>query len=379
MIPGPIMQAGRSVRLVVALSLTFVILYSFYLGWPQIPSQVLSSSKTSSPPPSEATRPATGDADTSSWYDTDPTPDRPWSSDPKSRPPNSEISGYNIPEKVWHSAKFDNITDQQREWTDSWKAMNPSCRQELLNDEAGAAFVRSHYYETRPDIVEVYEQIPIPIFRADLLRYLIVLAEGGIWSDLDVTCEKPIADWVPEEHKREKISMVVGIEWDFEWRGPDKQVASQFCNWAFMAEPWSRHLLTVVNSVIDKLKEIASSNGVSVRGITLDMLPVDVVDVTGPKIMTIAILKSLSEMLGRPVDDRDFAHTKTPKLVGDVLILPGAAFAAQNNGFPQDQGDVFVSHHYEGSWKEADAAAKERKKQQQEQQRKQQEEQQIPA
>ncbi|PLN78679.1 hypothetical protein BDW42DRAFT_174366 [Aspergillus taichungensis] len=364
------MQTGRLLRLAVALSISFVILYSVYLGWPQIPSRFFSSTKPSPGPTNPPERPA--------WDDASALGDS-WHGDPKNRLPNAQTSHYNIPDKVWHSAKTDNITDDQRGWIDSWKTMNPSCRQELLDDPTSEEFVRSHFQELRPDIIEVYEQIPIPILRADLLRYLIVLAEGGIWSDLDVTCEKPLAEWVPEEYKGEKISMVVGIEWDFDWRGPERQVASQFCNWVFMAEPWSRHLMMVVNAVVDKLKQIASSEGIPIGGITLDMLPVDVVDVTGPKIMTIDILKSLAEMLGRPVDDRDFAHTKTPKLVGDVLILPGAAFAAQNNGFPQDQGDVFVSHHYEGSWKEADAAAKERKKQQQEQQQKQQEEQQTPA
>jgi hypothetical protein len=62
------------------------------------------------------------------------------------------------------------------------------------------------------------------------------------------------------------------------------------------------------------------------------------------------------------VDDRDFSGIKHPKLVGDVLIMPGVSFAAAQNGYPKDQGDALVSHHYEGSWKQADAEAKERKK-----------------
>jgi mannosyltransferase OCH1-like enzyme len=335
----------RSMRLVVAAIFAVVLFYSFYEGWSPVhaglPSPETSSEKT-----------ATGDI-----ISTPPTsPKDALSSELKS------TSINNIPDKVWHSAKDDNLSEQQQEWINSWAVANPSCRLEFLTDSSAREFVRAHYYKTRPDIVEVYEALPIPILRADLLRYLIILAEGGYWSDLDVTAEKPAADWVPLEYKDKNIDMIVGLEFDFEWRGPGTEVASQFCNWVFTAQPSSRNLQVIVNAVITKIKGIAESNNVPISGIKLEMLS-DVVNVTGPKIMTIAILESLEQLLGRPVDDRDFSGIKHPKLVGDVLIMPGVSFAAGQNGYPTDQGDALVTHHYEGSWKQADAEAKERKKQ----------------
>ncbi|KAH8692353.1 hypothetical protein BGW36DRAFT_387449 [Talaromyces proteolyticus] len=274
----------------------------------------------------------------------------------------SAISG--IPKKVWQTAKVNTLSEDQRGWSNSWTEKNPSFRLELLTDRSSETFVRTHYLQARPDIVEVYEALLIPILRADLLRYLMVLAEGGVWSDLDATCDKEVLQWVPAEYRHHKIDMIVGLEFDFEWRGEGTQVASQFTNWVFAAQPSSRNLQIVVDAVVDMIKDIAWSNGVPVAGLTMDMLPIDVVDVTGPKIMTIQILKSLGQLLGRPVDDRDFSGIKQPKLIGDVLIMPGNAFAAIQNGFPDDQGDILVTHHYEGSWKQADAEAKERKKQQ---------------
>lgn len=276
--------------------------------------------------------------------------------------PDTSIS--HIPDKVWHSAKNHHVTDTQRTWINSWTDKNPTHREELLTDDSGEAFVQAHYQQTRPEIVEVYKALQIPILRADLLRYLIVLIEGGIWSDLDVTCDKPVIDWVPPEYKDRDIDMIVGLEFDFDWRGPGTEVASQFCNWAFAARPSSRNLQVVVDSVIKVLKDIARTNGVQISGITLEMLP-DVVNVTGPKIMTIALLESLGQLLGREVDDRDFSGIKHPKLVGDLLIMPGVSFAAGQNGYPKDQGDALVTHHYEGSWKQADAEAKDRKKEKQ--------------
>ncbi|PYI12675.1 hypothetical protein BO78DRAFT_392490 [Aspergillus sclerotiicarbonarius CBS 121057] len=287
---------------------------------------------------------------------------RPVSSAPSGDVVGGAISG--IADKVWQSAKTTHLTDDQHDWIDSWLAKNPSFRYELLTDASALTFVRTHY-AMRPDIIEVYETLPIPILRADLLRYLLVLAEGGVWSDLDVTCDKAVADWVPEEYRDEKIEMIVGLEFDFEWRGEGTPIASQFCNWVFAAPPSSRALQVVVDAVVAKIKEIAAMNRVSIKDLTLEMLPIDVVDVTGPKIMTIAVLESLHQLLGRTVDDRDFHAIKKPKLIGDVLIMPGVAFAAAQNGYPSDQGDALVTHHYAGSWKEADAEAKEKKKQKQ--------------
>lgn len=307
---------------------------------------------------------ATGDAGSAP-----PTLQTPDSSPSKSKfhYSNTNTSILNIPDKVWHSAKTDDISETQRKWVNSWSSTTPECRQELLTDRSGEAFVRAYYQETRPDIVEVIETLPISILRADLLRYLIVLAEGGYWSDLDVTLEKPLSDWVPAEYKDQNIDMIVGLEFDFGYRGPEAEIASQFCNWVFAAQPSSRNLLVVVNAVIAKLKEIAKANNVSIAGIKLEMLS-DVVNVTGPKIMTIAIMESLKQLLNRTVDDRDFSGIKHPKLVGDVLIMPGVSFAAAQNAYPKDQGDALVTHHYEGSWKQEDAEAKERKKQKEQQQ-----------
>ncbi|KAJ6169448.1 hypothetical protein N7497_002291 [Penicillium chrysogenum] len=294
-------------------------------------------------------------------------PEKPSASD--SHPTPSAAPIYTLPDKVWH--KSDNLSENQREWTGSWTNKNPSLRQELLTDRSTEAFVRAHYFKTRPDIVEVYEALSIAILRADLFRYLVVLAEGGIWGDLDTTCEKEVSEWVPLEYRNEDIDMIVGLEFDFEWRGPGTEVASQFCNWVFVGRKNSRNLQVIVDTVINQLKDIARANAVGIEGITWEMLP-DVVNVTGPKIMTIAIMQSLEQLLGRPVDDRDYAHITRPKLVGDVLIMPGVSFAALQNKNPTDQGDPLVTHHYEGLWKKEQVQAKERKKQKEEQERQQQ-------
>ncbi|KAF7718508.1 Alpha-1,6-mannosyltransferase [Penicillium ucsense] len=361
------LMAARGFRIVVAAVLTLVLFHFVYvqnsLNW--------RSSKTSTTRPSHSgpvqiiadDAVATSPIPPTSTEAAEPT-SQPHPSHLPELPPlphNVKTAIAQIPDKVWHSAKTHHVSENQLAWINSWTDVNPAHREELLTDASGEAFVEAHYQHTRPDIVEVYKELRIPILKADLLRYLAVLAEGGIWSDLDVSCDKAVADWVPPEYQDQKIDMIVGLEFDLDWRGPGTEVASQFCNWAFAARPSSRNLQVVVDTVIRVLKDIAHTNHVGISGIILEMLS-DVVNVTGPKIMTVALMDSLTQLLGREVDDRDFAHIKHPKLVGDLLIMPGVSFAALQNGNPKDQGDALVSHHYEGSWKQADAEAKERKK-----------------
>jgi hypothetical protein len=116
---------------------------------------------------------------------------------------------------------------------------------------------------------------------------------------------------VPPEYRDHEIDMIVGLEFDIEWRGPGTQVASQFTNWVFAARLSSHNLKVVVDAVVETIKDSARSNRVSIAELTLVMLPIDVVNVTGPKIMTIQILKSPGQLLGRTVDDRDFSGSST--------------------------------------------------------------------
>ncbi|KAJ5787185.1 CAZyme family GT32 [Penicillium paradoxum] len=353
------MKNSRTLRVGVALLIPFMF-FCYMCIFGSIP-QFIPDSTTTLPQSSEvATTTTVGHASTVPLIESS-------ISDPTTHIIASATPIYTIPDKVWHSAKSDNITHNQREWIGSWTKKNPSLRQELLTDQSAEAFVRAHFHKVRPDIVEVYLALQIPILRADLFRYLVVLAEGGIWGDLDVTCEKEVAEWVPTEYQNQSIDLIVGLEFDAEWQGSGTTVASQFSNWVFVGRQSSRNLRFVVDVVIKKLRDIALANAVGIEGVTLEMIS-DVVDVTGPKIMTVAIVESLGQFLGRTVDDRDFSGIKQPKLVGDVLIMPGVSFAALQNGNPTDQGDVLATHHYEGSWKKEAAEAKERQKQKEAQQ-----------
>lgn len=113
----------------------------------------------------------------------------------------------------------------------------------------------------------------------------------------------------------------------------------------------------VIDKVVAGIYVVAKKNNVDIQHLELWMFD-DVVNVSGPKMMTIGIVESLSETLNQVVDDRMISNAKEPRLVGDVLVMPNNAFAALQAGYPTDQGPVLVTHHYAGSWKPASDAAK---------------------
>lgn len=193
--------------------------------------------------------------------------------------------------------------------------------------------------------MENFLAISIPIVKADLLRYLVLYEQGGIWNDLDVSCEAPIDEWIPEQYKT-NAHVVVGMEFDADdWE-------RQFASWTIMARPESPHLLTVIEDTLEGLLQKADELKVGIQHLKLDMID-DVVDISGPQRMTRSILQSLSNMLGQSVDWKDISHVSEPRLIGDVLVLPDYAFADAMNQIYGDKksGRRLVAHHYAGSWK----------------------------
>ncbi|KAA8568935.1 hypothetical protein EYC84_007911 [Monilinia fructicola] len=253
-----------------------------------------------------------------------------------------------FPQKIWYKAGPQGVSDEAKRFRNHCLNISPGYQSEILTDALADEYIWK-WFSHRPDILNTYFSLSVPILRADLLRYLILYAYGGVWFDLDVSCEKvPIQKWVLEEY-RDAANLVVGLEFDCAWQD-DGYLYSQFASWTIMAKPGSPHLMQVIDDILAEFSEIAQRNNVTIDGVQLSMIN-DVVDSTGPKRMTLGIVKSLNGVLGRELDDRDVGELRSARLIHDVLILPANAFAGIQNGFAKDKGTVLVNHHYAGTWK----------------------------
>ncbi|KAJ5963868.1 uncharacterized protein N7479_003744 [Penicillium vulpinum] len=252
-----------------------------------------------------------------------------------------------IPEKIWYKVGPKGLNDQSHEWMDDCLHKNPAHSARIMTDLTGDQFV-SQKFDYRPDIVEAYLALTVPILKADFLRYLLLFAEGGIWSDLDVSCgDVPIREWIPET-MRAKAGLVVGWEFDVGW---GDSFIRQFESWMIMAAPGSPHMLMVIDDIMHAIHQKTEEYGVPVSELTLDMTG-DVIDFTGPRRLTRGILKSLELARNEVVDMASISNLLEPVLIEDVLILPGYSFAATSNNYGNETtGPSLVQHHYAGSWK----------------------------
>ena len=101
-----------------------------------------------------------------------------------------------------------------------------------------AEILVSLLYGTVPQIIEAYSALPLPILKADYFRYLILLARGGIYADIDTEALKPAHQWLPETSPANTVGLIVGIEADptrDDWNlWYSRRI--QFCQWVMRSK-----------------------------------------------------------------------------------------------------------------------------------------------
>ncbi len=75
----------------------------------------------------------------------------------------------------------------------SWLDKNPSYDYRFYDDDDHFRFLRQHF---EPRVVEAYGKITEGAFRADLWRYCILYAFGGVYADIDTICVTPLDELI---------------------------------------------------------------------------------------------------------------------------------------------------------------------------------------
>jgi alpha 1,6-mannosyltransferase len=189
-------------------------------------------------------------------------------------------------------------------------------------DEGATDFVFENFRH-RPSIVQFWSDLQQVVLKADMIRYLAMLARGGVYSDIDTSCLVPIDDWIPADLRNETINAVVGIEYDdTTYRMFVRPIS--FNQWTLMAKPGHALFETAVRRVMSNLEYVARRKRVQLRELKLEKM--EVLEATGPGMITDAVLEVLKDHVEHVGWDT-FHLMKKPKIFGDVLILPVRAFA----------------------------------------------------
>lgn len=115
------------------------------------------------------------------------------------------FEGARFPRKIWQTWKTDPYSFEERDFNTAktWTVRNPEYRYEVLTDNNDLAYVEDKFGPNgfdRSDIVDMYRTVNATIIKADLLRYLIMYAEGGVYADIDVEDLRPVHKFIPERY-----------------------------------------------------------------------------------------------------------------------------------------------------------------------------------
>jgi len=267
---------------------------------------------------------------------------------------NASLANPQFPRKIWQTSKMSpaGLEADDRKSILSWVKINQKHRYEIITQYSAESYVRDKFAHWH-DIAEIFMDLQDPILRADLIRYLVLLADGGVYSDIDTMSLKPIDDWVPSAYTKD-ANLVVGIEYDTLGGGRwvDWTLDLQFATWAILAKPGHLFLEITIERVIERLRKLALKQERAISQIKPSFH--EVLDTTGAALFTQAVFEGLSYTTGTNFTALNISGLTEPKLVGDVLILPINAFgsgqAHSNSGSPESDS-ALVQHLFKGSWK----------------------------
>ncbi|KZF22992.1 glycosyltransferase family 32 protein [Xylona heveae TC161] len=264
-----------------------------------------------------------------------------------------------FPAYIWQTWKYTPASGEFQESfrpaEASWTEKHPGFVHEVITDQVAVHLIR-HLYASVPEVVEAYKSLPRAILKADFFRYLILLARGGIYADIDTLALKSTIEWLPETLPRSTVGLVVGIEAD-----PDRPDWAewysrriQFCQWTIQSKPGHPVLRDIVATITDATLKLKESG-------VLKKLDKSVVEFTGPAIWTDAVFRyfnnpeyfDMSTSKGN-ITWEHFTGIKKAKKMGDVVVLPITSFSpgVQQMGAGDDDDPMaFVKHAFEGTWK----------------------------
>ena len=224
----------------------------------------------------------------------------------------------------------------------TWTDLNPGYQHKLLTDDLIAGYVRDHFHASNPDIEESFLQAKDFVLQLDLIKYMVLWAEGGVYSDLDVACVQPSSQWVPPQYI-DKAGIVLGVQME-QKAGPDGNAKDSFqlADWTIMSKPNQPFLWFLYQRLTENIKHLAAEQIVPGP----NSRPYNIFDVTGRNALTQAFLAYATSVTATKVTGNNFTKVAEPTLFGEILVLPVQAFAS-----PHQNGKEVVHHYEAGSWK----------------------------
>lgn len=255
--------------------------------------------------------------------------------------------------QTWKHAREDESFDKDlKRLVDSWDGLNPEFSHTVITDEAAFHLIKKMYISI-PEVVQAYQDLPLPILKADFFRYLMLLARGGVYTDVDTEALQGVRRWIPVAFNQSAIGIVIGIEAD-----PDRDDWAQwyarriqFCQWTIMSKPGHpilRNVVERITNITHQMKEDGRLNNGESDKVVLEH--------TGPGVWTDAVFAYFHDPVyfntsSMNVANSDFFNLREPKRLGDTVILPITSFSPAIGHMGAEGTEhplAFVRHAFRG-------------------------------
>ena len=219
-----------------------------------------------------------------------------------------------IPFIVHQTWRSKDLSEPLMSYCHSWKRLNLNSEYRFYNDADCLAFVRGEF----PHLAGLYEELPFPILRADFFRYLAIYRFGGLYADVDMECLQPLSRFFSLDGAIFSIEarMTATRQRELRFRHP-----YQIANCIFASEAGHPFIGSIIDRVVASI------------GAQKSLLPTNVEDVTGPRMLT-----------------RLFYEQMPPNVrtLEQIYWLP---YRAYPRVFPLN-ANMYTCHHFIGSWKD---------------------------
>lgn len=238
------------------------------------------------------------------------------------------LDSFKIPKTIWHIFLHKrDIPSDLHPAIHSWAYLNPQHSYNLV-ETVQATDILFDLYPSHPEVVHTFQRLESTVMRADFLRYVLLAAYGGVYTDVDTMALEPVDNWIPEPY-RNFTRVVIGIEYDQRndtARHITMPHSLSLCQWTIASTANHPLMWSVVDEVMWTVQERADSYGTDIE----HLRPTDkeVIMTTGPGLWTVAIIKYLRSQGHSNLTYSDFSGLKEPKLIDDVLIMPINAFGS---------------------------------------------------
>lgn len=263
-----------------------------------------------------------------------------------------------FPAYIWQTWKYTpasgRFNEDLRASEASWSVLHQGFTHEVIPDDTQRHLIW-YLYGSVPDVFEAYDSLPLAVMKADFFRYLVLLARGGIYSDIDTIALKPAHYWLPEELDRSTIGFILGIEADPTREDWQKWYSRriQFCQWTLVSKPGHPILRDMVAYVTEEALRMKRA-GILKYG----KMDKTVMEFTGPGAWTDAVFRYFNnpDYFRMQPDEKnityeDFSGQTEHRKVGDVVVLPITSFSpgvGQMGAEDTEHPMAFVKHNFEG-------------------------------